>query len=77
MKKNLGSIDRTVRLLGAVVIAVLYFTGLITGTTAIVSGILAIILVGTSLLSFCPLYTLLHLSSRKEGQKAMSSPAGL
>lgn len=56
MKKNMGMADRAVRLLIAAVIAVLYFTHTITGTWAIVLGILAIVFVLTSFISFCPLY---------------------
>lgn len=56
MKKNMGMADRAVRILIAAVIAVLYFTHTITGTWAIVLGILAIVFVLTSFISFCPLY---------------------
>lgn len=56
MKKNMGSVDKVIRILIAVVIAVLFFTKVITGTLAIVLLILAGILVITSLISLCPLY---------------------
>ena len=56
MKKNMGNVDRIVRVLFAVVVAVLYFTGTIEGTLAIILGALAVIFVLTSLISFCPLY---------------------
>ncbi len=56
MKKNMGTIDRVVRILVAIVIAVLYFTNQITGTTAIVLLILTGIFIVTSFISFCPLY---------------------
>ena len=58
MKKNMGNIDRIVRILIAAVVAVLYFTNVISGTVAIVLGVLAIIFVATSLVSFCPLYAI-------------------
>lgn len=41
MKKNMGSADRVIRLLAAVIIAVLYFTNQITGTTAAILAILS------------------------------------
>ncbi len=56
MKKNMGNADRIIRVLAAIVVAVLYFTHMISGTLAIVLGIVAIIFVITSFLSSCPLY---------------------
>lgn len=56
MKKNLGNIDKAIRILLAVAFAVLYFTNVITGTLGIVLLILAVVFVLTSLISFCPLY---------------------
>jgi hypothetical protein len=64
MKKNLGTIDKAIRMLVAVVVVVLYFTHVISGTLAIILLILAGILVVTSLLGFCPLYLPLGLSTR-------------
>lgn len=56
MKKNMGTIDRTIRVLVALGIAVLYFTEKIGGTLGIVLLILAGIFLLTSLIRFCPLY---------------------
>lgn len=56
MKKNMGSTDRIIRILIAVVIAVLYYTGTLSGTLGLVLLILAGVFVLTSLVSFCPLY---------------------
>jgi len=56
MTKNMGTIDRAIRTLLAIVVAILYFTGEISGTTALVLGILAIVFLATSAMSFCPLY---------------------
>ena len=56
MKKNMGTADKAIRIGIAVVIAVLYFTNVISGTWAIVLGILAIAFVLTLFVSFCPLY---------------------
>ena len=66
MKKNMGTIDRVIRVVIALVIAVLYFTGQISGTAAIILGILAIIFLLTSLISTCPLYMPFGLSTRKQ-----------
>ena len=56
MKKNMGSADKTIRIILAVLVAVMYFTNVISGTTAIVLGVLAIVSIATSFMSFCPLY---------------------
>ena len=65
MKSNLGTTDRVLRVLVAVVIAVLYGTGVISGTLAIVLSILAIVFVLTSAINFSPLYTVFGISTRK------------
>jgi hypothetical protein len=66
MKKNMGNLDRTIRLIAAIVIAILVFTKVLTGTLAIVLVILAAIFVLTSLVSFCPLYLPLGISTCKK-----------
>jgi uncharacterized membrane protein len=59
MKKNMGSTDKIIRVLIAAVIAILFFTNVISGTFGIVLLVLAGVFVLTSLISFCPLYTLI------------------
>ena len=68
MKKNMGSTDRIIRIVIAAIVAVLFFTNVITGTLGIVLMVLAGVFVLTSLLNFCPLYCPLGIStcSRKE-----------
>lgn len=66
MKKNMGTADRTIRTIVAIIIAVLYFAGLISGTTAIILGILAAVFILTSLVGTCPLYLPIGLSTRKD-----------
>ncbi|MCX7743789.1 MAG: DUF2892 domain-containing protein [Flavobacteriales bacterium] len=63
MKPNMGSIDRIIRVFVAAVVAVLYFTKVIDGVLAIVLGVFAGIFVLTSLIGFCPLYTLLGINT--------------
>ncbi len=65
MKKNIGSTDKIIRLALAAIVAVLYFTKTIEGTTAIALGIVAIVLTLTSLINFCPLYTVIGKSTCK------------
>ena len=55
MKKNMGTIDKAIRIVVAVVIAVLFYTGVISGTVGIVLLVLAAVFVVVSLISFCPL----------------------
>jgi hypothetical protein len=56
MKKNMGTIDKTIRFIVAIVFAILYFTNIVTGTVGIVLLVLGAVFVLTSLISFCPLY---------------------
>ncbi|MCX6308770.1 MAG: DUF2892 domain-containing protein [Bacteroidia bacterium] len=56
MKKNMGTIDKTVRIVLALVAVVLFFTHVVSGVLGIVLLVVAGIFVLTSLLSFCPLY---------------------
>jgi len=56
MKKNMGSVDKVIRILIAVVVAVLFFTNVIIGTVGIILMVLSAVFVLTSLVSFCPLY---------------------
>jgi len=65
MKKNIGKADRIVRLAIAAIIALLYFTGTISGTLGTVLLVLAVIMLLTGLLRFCPLYLPCHFSSCK------------
>jgi len=66
MKKNMGTVDKMIRVLVAVVVLVLYFTHVISGTLAVILIILAVVFVVTSLLGFCPLYLPFGLSTRKK-----------
>jgi len=62
----MGTVDKVVRILAAVVIAVLYFTHQISGTAAIILLILAGVFILTSFLGFCPLYLPFGISTRKK-----------
>jgi len=66
MKKNMGVIDRLIRTLLAIIVLLLYWTGNISGLAAIILGVFAIIFIITSTISFCPLYVLLKISTRRE-----------
>lgn len=65
MTKNMGTIDRTLRAVLAILIAVLYFTGAISGTVAVILGIVAVAFFLTSFVGTCPLYLPFGLSTRR------------
>ncbi len=65
MKKNMGTIDQIIRLALAAVIAILYLTGIVPGVISIILIVIALIFAVTSLIGFCPLYTLLKISTCK------------
>ena len=66
MKKNMGTLDKSIRIIVAVIIASLYFTKVISGTLAIVLLIFAAVFIVTSFISFCPLYPIIGLNTRKK-----------
>ena len=63
MKKNMGSADRIIRVLAAIVFAVLYFTGTVTGTWGIVLLVLGGVFVLTSFAGLCPLYAVIGMNT--------------
>lgn len=69
MKKNMGTLDRTMRVLFAIIMGALYFTHTVTGALGVVLLILAVIFLLTSFVSFCPLYAIFGFSTRKEKQQ--------
>jgi hypothetical protein len=64
MKANMGLLDRGIRTALAILVGVLYFSGQISGVAAIILGVLAIVFLLTSLISFCPLYAPFKLSTK-------------
>ena len=72
MKKNVGMADRIIRLIVAAVIAVLYFTGTISGTLSIVLIVLAAVFVFTATIGTCFLYLPFGLSTKKEKSQTQS-----
>jgi len=69
MKKNMSSYDKLIRLIVAISLIVLYYRGILSGTFGIVALLVALVLTITSLLSFCPLYTLLGINTCKKENK--------
>lgn len=69
MKKNMGSADRVIRLIAAIIFAILYFTGTVSGTTGLILLILGLVFALTSFISFCPLYLPFGISTCKVKEK--------
>jgi DUF2892 family protein len=65
MIKNIGNLDKVIRIFFAIVIGVIYFSGLINGVTAIFLLALASILFFTSVIGACPLYQVFGISTKK------------
>ena len=63
MTTNMGTADRVIRLVVAAIAVFLYYNGTLTGTMGIVALVLAAVFVLTSLVSFCPLYAIVGLST--------------
>ncbi len=66
--KNMGTTDRIIRIYAALFIGALYITGVFSGTTALILGIIAIVFVMTGLVSFCPLYVPCKINTIKKGK---------
>ena len=65
MKKNMGSTDRMIRIVLALLFGGLYFTSTVTGSWGIVLLVLAAVFLLTSFISFCPLYLPFGISTCK------------
>lgn len=63
LEKNIGTTDRIVRFVLAALFAVLYFTGVVSGTFGIVLLVLAVVFALTAAVNFCPLYLPFKLST--------------
>lgn len=66
MKANMGTVDRTLRAAVALLIVVLYAGGIISGTVAIVLGVIAAAFLLTSAIGWCPVYIPFGLSTRRD-----------
>ncbi len=62
----MGSADKAIRILIAIVVIALYFSNIISGTTAIILLVLSAVLMLTSFMGFCPLYIPFGISTRKK-----------
>lgn len=69
MKKNMGNLDKAIRILIALTISILYFTQTISGTAGMVLLIIGAVLLLTTIINFCPLYTILGINTCKTKPK--------
>ncbi|TVR43017.1 MAG: DUF2892 domain-containing protein [Bacteroidia bacterium] len=69
MKKNIGATDKIIRLIIAIILIVIYFSGIVEGTWAIIFPIAAIVLAITTITGFCGLYPLLGINTCKVKEK--------
>jgi hypothetical protein len=68
MKRNMGVVDRIIRISLAVLVAVLYFTNQLSTVAAVILGILAVVFVLTSIIGFCPLYLPFGISTKRKAR---------
>jgi hypothetical protein len=66
MTKNMGNLDRAVRLVVVLAIGIAYLMGQLSGTLAIVLGVVAVAFLLTSLVGTCPAYLPFGLSTRSK-----------
>ncbi|WP_291856792.1 DUF2892 domain-containing protein [Marinilabilia sp.] len=66
MKANVGNKDRLVRIAIAAVLAILYLSGAVSGTTGTIFLVVAIILLLTSLFRFCGAYALFGVNTCRQ-----------
>ncbi len=67
MKKNVGNTDKLIRLIIAVILFVVVYTGKVTDSTWVyILLIIALIAAVTSLFNYCPIYSLLGINTNKK-----------
>ena len=65
MKRNIGTIDRVLRVLAGIALVVVGFA-VLEGTVGVVVGVIGLIPLATGLIGWCPLYSLFNLRTRKQ-----------
>jgi hypothetical protein len=70
MNKNMGSTDKTIRIIAAILFGILYLTGTVSGIWGIILLILGIVFLLTSFIGFCPLYLPFKISTIKKIQQS-------
>ena len=75
MKHNMGTVDRIIRGIIAVILAYLIFAGKISGVLAVILGIIAVAMAVTAVFAYCPPYTLLGIKTCKCEEHEEDKPA--
>lgn len=65
MKKNMGTLDRILRVIASVILTILYFTDIITGTIGLIVFVFACVMFLTSIIGNCPPYTIMGINTCK------------
>lgn len=63
MKTNVGSTDKLIRIILAIVLGTLCLTNTVSGVVGIIVLVFAVILIATSVISFCPIYPLFGINT--------------
>jgi hypothetical protein len=66
MKKNMGTIDKVIRILVAIAFVILYFANVVTGVWGIIMLVIAAVFVITSIIGICPAYLPFGISTCKK-----------
>ncbi len=74
MKANMGMADKAIRLLGAIILIIFFYKGVLTGIWGIIGLIVALLLTVTSLIGYCPVYLLFGINTNTS-KKPMKKPA--
>lgn len=69
MTANVGSLDRTVRLIVGVALVLLGVFGVFTGAVAIIGYVVAAIALVTGFMNFCPLWAVFKINTVKKTQQ--------
>lgn len=67
MTINMGSADRIVRIVVALMLILAVVLGWLTGALAIVAGVLAVVFLATAVVRVCPLYLPFGIRTIKKG----------
>ncbi|MDO9152502.1 MAG: DUF2892 domain-containing protein [Paludibacter sp.] len=69
MKANIGSSDKLIRLGLAVVLIIIFYKGILSDTLGIIALVVALLLTVTSLVNFCPLYSIFKINTTKKKEE--------
>ena len=68
MNRNIGTLDRIIRAVFSIIVALLYMLGYIDGTVAAVLGTIAFVLLASGRTGISPLYMLLDINTHRKGR---------